>query len=324
MPILVTGATGFIGKNLVSLLLRKGYKVKALVRGNRQLEVSNPALEIFNGDLTQMDTLSGIEENCNEVVHCAGVMGKWGIDDSILNNININAGINLLKRFKGKNIRRFLHISAAGVTGPLIGKIADERYACKPATAYEKSKLIGEQKILEYSKKMTIPLTVVRPTFTYGPGDHHKFALFKAVNDRHLPLVDSGKSVIHPVFIDDLVFGILLALKQGISGEVYILGGEQPVTKKELIYTIADILGKKKPLLNIPHSVGSFAATICEFLSPIFNVDPIFNHSRLSILSDNFGYSIKKAKEELGYNPKTTLREGLIKTITYYKKSRLL
>jgi len=320
--VLVSGATGLIGKNLVEFLLQKGYSVRVLVRDKKRVEdISN--VEIFEGDLTRATSLAGIEKDIDVVVNCAGTLGKWNTDKADLYKVNVQGSINLLERFIDKGLHRFIHLSAAGVTGPLGDKV-DESYDCRPVTAYEKTKLSGEKKILELSRLWNIQVSVLRPAFTYGEGDLHKLALFKAVKKGKFIFVNNGKSGIHPVYIGDLISGILLAIKKGRNGAIYIIGGERPVTQKELVYTIADNLGVKRPGLSIPYWFAWFAASFLEILGKAFSFEPVITRSRAMMMGRNFGYSINKARKELGYAPEINMQEGIARTINYYKKNGLL
>lgn len=321
--VLVTGATGFIGSNLVSSLLGQNYNVRVLVR-NRYLTEKTEGVEVFEGDLTDFQSLSGIEDQADIVIHCAGVMGKWGVSEDNLYRVNVEGSLNLLKKFSNTPISLFIHLSAGGVTGPVKGDVADETSVCMPVTPYEKSKFLGEKKVLELSKEMNIPVVVLRPTFTYGPGDPHKTALFRAVKKGKFAFIGNGKSLNTPVYIDDLINGIILAIKKGQAGETYIIGGKSPVTKLELIYTISDELGVRRPRIMIPRWFAWLVASCFEILGRIFQSEPIITRSRVVMMADNFGYSIEKAKKELMYEPKTDLKEGIGKTVQSYISKLLL
>ncbi len=323
MNILVTGGTGFIGGELIKSLINNGHNVKALVRPDSILNFGNEVC-IFRGQLEDQRTLDGIEESIEAVIHCAGALGKWGMDKSIIYNINVNGSMNILECFKAIKLKRFVHVSAGGVTGPLNGVIASENYKCNPATLYEKSKLVAEQKMIAFAHNHYIPLSVARPTFTYGPTDTHKLGLFKAINKGRFVLVNGGKSVNHPVYIADAVQGIRLVLDKGKNGEVYIIGGDRPVTKKELAYTIADALNVARPRISIPRWLASTGAFWCETIGSLLNFEPILTKSRVSILADDFGFSIQKAMNDLGYVPQLNLEEGIAKTVEHYKKNSLL
>ncbi len=321
--ILVTGATGYTGNKLVDVLLERGFTVRALVRDKNRLR-HNKRVEIFQGDLTEPESLSGISDNIHSVIHCAGALGKWGVDKSELYKVNVQGSINLLNQFAGKSLYRFVHLSAGGVTGPVTEKPVDETYNCRPVTSYEKIKYLAEQKIFEMSEQMDIPTIVLRPTFVFGPGDPHKLSLFKAVKKRRFAFIGNGKSLNSPVYIDDVINGIILALEKGRLGEVYIIGGERPVTKQELVYTIADTLEVGRPYIKIPRRIAWFSALGFECLGHIFGFEPILTRSRIRMMSDNYGYSSQKAIRELDYEQKVEFKDGIARTIKDYNENGLL
>jgi len=319
-PVLVTGAAGFIGRNVVSSLLERGTAVRVLVRDARRTE-SLGSSEVVVGDLTQPDTLAGIERGVQTVIHCAARLGKWGTGEEELYEVNVRGSINLLERFRDAKLHRFVHVSAGGVTGPLAGKDADETYECRPATPYERTKLEGERQVLQRAGETGIPVVVVRPTFTYGPGDPHKLALFRAIKRGRFAFIGNGESVNHPVYVDDVVAGILLAAARGEAGQVYIIGGPRPVTKRELVRVMAEALGVAPPRLRVPRRLGWWAAIAMELLGRTAGFEPILTRSRVMMMGDDFGYSIEKAKRELGYAPETGLEAGIAATVRAYEDS---
>jgi dihydroflavonol-4-reductase len=314
---LVTGATGFMGGRLVPALARAGYAVRALVRDPARATALGD-VELFVGDLARPESLAGIERDVDVVVHGASLLGKWGTDERILTETNVRGARELASRFRGTALRRYVHLSAGGVTGPLPRQAVDESYPCRPATAYERTKLEGERAVLDLAARGGIPALVLRPTFTYGPGDPHKLALFRTVKHGRYVFIDGGRSVNHPAFIDDVIAGILLALERGRPGQVYIIGGERPVTKRELVFTIADALGVRRPRLSVPRWLAAPTAGIFELAGRALSFEPILTRSRVMMMADDFGYSIAKARQELGYEPRTALHEGIAVTVRHY------
>lgn len=318
--VLVTGATGFIGSHLAARLRESGYTVRALVR-RRHPAGRLAGLERFEGDLLRPESLEGVEHDVDHVFHCASILGKWGTPDSEIHEVNVQGALNLLLRFRNCDLKRYVHLSAGGVTGPMGPDPADESYDCRPATAYERTKLEGEQQVLRLAAETGIPVVVARPTFTYGPGDPHKLALFRAILRGRYAFIGNGESVNHPVFIEDLLDGLLRVLERGRPGEIYIIGGERPVTKRELVHTIADSLGVKRPGLKIPVSFARPVAVVLELLGRTLGFEPMLTRSRIMMMADNFGYSIEKARKELGYAPGHDLREGIALTVADYRRT---
>lgn len=320
--ILVSGASGLIGSRLVTELMKRNFSVRAIVH-SENIPPGLAGAELFSADLTMPQTLAGIEENVNAVIHCAGLLGKWETAEDEIFRVNLNGTLNLLSRFADSPIS-FIHLSAGGVTGPVDEKLVDETHPCNPVTAYEKSKLQAEKQVLHTAKKKAIRAIILRPTFTYGPGDLHKLPLFKAVKRGRFMFIDDGTSVLTPVYIDDVVRGTLLAMEKGRSGEVYIIGGERPVSKRELISTIAEELGVRTPTRGIPRRAANIAAGFFETAARIFPFTPLLSRAKVMMMGDNFGYSINKAGRELGYRPVTGLREGVAAAIRYYQDNGYL
>jgi dihydroflavonol-4-reductase len=126
------------------------------------------------------------------------------------------------------------------------------------------------------------------------------------------------------VHVDDLVRGLLAAADRARSGEVYIVGGAAPVTKRELAHAIADALGVRRTSLSVPRPLAAAAAALLEALGRVCGFEPMLTRSRVMMMADNFGYSIDKARRELGYEPRVALREGIAETINSYRESGLL
>ncbi len=322
--ILLTGATGFIGHNLLAALAAEGYAVRILARNAGSVSGFTGNADLFEGDLLKPETLAGIEQDIDIVIHCAGMLGKWGTDEALIRQTNVAGSVNLLRRFGTKPLHRFIYLSAGGVTGPIAAGIADESTVCRPVTAYERSKFATEQQLRQCAGECGLPLIIIRPTFTYGPGDTHKLPLFKAVQQRRFAFIGDGKSLLSPVYIDDLISGILRAMQLGKAGETYIISGDRPASKEELVFTIADALMVPRPKLRIPYRVAWLTAAGLEKLAACFHFQPLITRSKVMMMGDNFGYSCQKAQNTLSYQPQTTLKQGIVKTITDYKKQGLL
>jgi len=321
MNILVTGGTGFIGKHLLKCLTEQGHFCRCLVRKNSNIvsikNVSN--VEFFYGDISQSETLTNVCKGIDIVINSAGILGKWDSTVEQLRPVNAYGILNLFNEIKKNNVGYIVHLSAGGVTGPVQGPPADETYTCKPISPYEQTKLEGERNAIRLWKKYKLPIVVARPTFTYGAGDPHKLPLFKAIKKGHFIFIGSGRSTNHPVYIDDLVNGIMLLIEKRPVGELFILGGPRPVSKKELVNTIGEELRVKTNFLHIPRWLASSIAVGMVTFARILNFEPILAPSRVRMMADNWGYSIKKAKRELGYSPQIDLKKGIALTIKSYE-----
>ena len=235
MNILITGATGFIGSHLTKELCKQGYNCRCLVQNiekAKEIFKDYEGIEFVVGDVTKPETLKHLNKRIDCIINLVGLLAKWNSTEKELRAINTDAPVNLMRHLSDKGIRHFIQISAGGVTGPVYGSPADENYICNPLTLYEKTKYLGEIDTTKFCEKYNIPYTIIRPTFTYGPGDPHKVGLFKLVNKGLILNFGGGNSTNHPVYIDDLIDGILLSMKKGGNNQTYIIGGKRPITRK--------------------------------------------------------------------------------------------
>jgi nucleoside-diphosphate-sugar epimerase len=319
--LLITGATGFIGFKLAEFYTRRGMSLRLLVRDPARLHPElTKCCEIIIGDLTQPESLTPALRGVDSVIHAAGMLGHWGMTYQQLWEINVIGSENLVQAACRERVSRFIHLSAGGVTGPVESNPADETFPPRPRTDYERSKWEGEQRVLEIAADHNFNLLVVRPTFTYGPGDPHKLELFRAVQKGRFAFVGRGLSTVSPVFIDDLIKGIDLALGSDLRLTSVILAGDRPVTKRELIWGIADTLEVKRPRLMIPAGLAMLAAYLCEFGAGILKFKSPLTASRVLALSRHWGYSIEKADLMLGYQPGMDLARGLQLTVGWYRE----
>jgi len=319
--LLITGATGFIGQQLAQYYQGSAWDLRLLVRDASRASKDAAKLgEIIPGDIAKPETLPAAVNGVDAIIHSAGILGQWGSPYRRLYEVNVGGVGNLVRAAAEFGVKRFVHLSAGGVTGPLREQFVDESYLPAPRTDYERSKWEGERLALSLSRELNLSLIVVRPTFAYGPGDPHKLKFFQAINKGRLFFIGDGLSTIHPVYIDDLLAGIDLALQSNIRGETFIIGGNRPVNKRELVWSIAAALGRRKPEMRIPVWLGEVLARGCELGADIFGYSPPLTQSRVLMLSRNWGYSIEKARNRLGYSPKVDLREGLRLTIQWYRK----
>lgn len=318
--LLITGATGYIGGRLARYYQEHGASLRLLVRNPERLDSRLRSCEIVVGDLCRVDSLADALQGVGEVIHAAGLLGRWGMPYEQARRVNALGAEALVRAAARNGVRRFIHLSAGGVTGPVSPSPADETWPPQPRTDYEKSKWEGEQRALEAAQEEELSLLVVRPTFTYGPGDPHKLELFRAVQKGRFAFIGNGLSTVSPVFIDDVILGIDLAVKSDLSGTSVIIAGPGPVSKRELIWGIADALEVKRPRLKIPAGAAMLLAYTCEQVAGMLKCQPPLTCSRVLALSRNWGYSCEKAQLLLGYEPQTDLAHGLQMTVAAYRE----
>ncbi len=326
MKVAIIGATGFVGRHLCDICIARGDSVSILVRRLEAVESLSRDVSVLVGGLGDEEIMRQVCADAEVVFNAAGALGKWQTRSDELEYVNTRAAGQVVRCAAKADARKVMHISTAGVTGPLPARVcAAEDYPCNPTTEYQRTKLAGEEAALDAHRETGIPLVIARPAFVYGPGDTHKLSLFQAVASGRLVLVDGGRSQLHPVFIEDLVAGLLLASERAPgNGEIYILASDLPVTTRVLIETIAGELGVHPPKFSLPSGLLLSMASMAEALGRAVGKEPPLTRSRVNLFSENYAYNISKARRELGYAPSTPLAEGVRRTIEWYTDNNLL
>lgn len=328
MKAFVVGGTGFIGSHIVRNLLSKGVQVRVLVR-NRHRDISlhrNKEIEFVAGDVLEKDSLLKWMKDVDLVFSASGILGQWRTPRNTYWAINFKGVQNLLESCLHLDIRQFIHISSAGVLGPLPnGVVADDSFPFNPSNIYEKTKCEAEKEILRCGGKPGFPFTIIRPEFVYGPGDTHVLGLFQAIKERRFVLMGQGDSLLHPTYIDDLVEGISLCTdNEKAFGKVFLITGEKPLKVKELAGIVAEELDVSLPERRVPLFFAHTAARVLELSARVFRFEPPLTVSRVNFFSQNRAFSFEKAKIVLGYAPKVSFREGVRRTIRWYRENHYL
>lgn len=325
MKILVTGATGFIGRHLVVALLKRGYSVYCLVRDQKKEEILRKiGAEVLKGDIIDKKSLEKIlDYELDAVFHLAGILGTTNIKNDIYWKVNVEGTRNLLTILSKKKLR-IIHISSTLVLGDIGKYPANEDKIPHPSDMYERTKYEGE-KIANGFCQVGMPVTIIRPEFVYGPHDMHLLAFFKVIRDKRFFFIGNGKNYIQPTYIDDLIDGLLLCLNNNESiGRTYILAGEKPVTIREFISEIAFCFNVPIPKINIPPGFAKLLGLSLEILAKIFQFNNPLPKSRIKFFIQNHFFDISKAKRELGYNPKVNITNGIASTVSWYKENNFL
>jgi len=321
MMALVAGGTGFIGRHLVRELVSHGIRVRVLARQNPPVVPLGREVEIVEGDILEARSLVAAVKDADLVVSAFGLLGRWRVPESEYGKVNREGVENLLESCRSAGVRQFIHISSAGVLGPLPkGVVADESFPCNPSNAYERSKCEAEEDIIAFGAKHGLPYTILRPEFVYGPGDTHVLGLFRAIRNKRFVILGDGTSLLHPTYIDDLIRGIRLCVNNPAAvGRIYLITGEKPLSVNELAATIARELGTDVPGVKIPLPVARAAAFVLELIGKTLGSEPVLTRSRVRFFTQNRSFSFERARAELGYAPQIGFREGVRRTIGWYR-----
>jgi dihydroflavonol-4-reductase len=323
---LVTGATGFVGSRLIHWLVRDGVPVRALVRSERRGRAVLPAgVELVVGDLTTGFQPGAAVAGCDVVYHLATTHNAAGGDYAAHRAVHVDGTARLLEAAHAADVRRFVHCSTMAVHGPVAGELGDETWPHRPEDPYQRSKSEGEHLAAAFGREMGLPVTIARPTAIYGPGDHRLLKLFDMVNRGRFVMLGSGSILYHMVYIDDLVRGLRrMATSTRAVGEAFILGGPEYRTLTELVGLIAGALGAPPPRLRLPAWPFELAGALCEAVCGPLGVSPPLYRRRVAFFTKSRAFSIRKAREMLGFDPRVDLPTGIGRTVEWYRQQGLL
>lgn len=321
MRVALTGATGYTGGRLVAALRARGDSVRALARGASVTpELCASGVAVVEGELRDPDALRRLVEGVDGVLHVAAVYRTAGHPDGYYREINVGGTERLLEAAAQAGVARFVHTSTVGVLGHIERPPADETAPLAPGDIYQQTKAEAEALALSFGKKRGLAVAVVRPGAIYGPGERRLLKLFRAIARGRYAVVGSGRAFYHPVFIDDLVAGFLLALDHpAAAGESFIIAGEQYISQDDLAALVARATGGRVLPFHVPTWPLLAAAAVCEAVCVPLGLEPPIHRRRVEFWVKSRAFSIAKAKRLLGYAPKVDLEEGIRRTAAWYR-----
>ncbi len=305
MTVLVTGASGFIGRSLVARLRRERSPVRALV-----LPGENAAIdaEIARGDVTQPASLAPAMRGMRLVYHLAAVVGDWG-PERMFRSVNVDGTRNVLAAAAAAGVERVVVASSVVVYGSQLGRdICDEdrprEHGCGP---YSRSKRAQEELALDFHRFGRVPVTVVRPGNVYGPGSVNwvdaPVALLRA---GRLPLIDGGEGDASLTWVDNLVELLVLAGRvPAAAGRVYNANDGSGVTWARYFTELARLVGARAPRLSVPAAAAMAAARAMEvaWRAARRPTRPLFTREAVTLLASRHPVPVSRAVLELGFAP---------------------
>ncbi|MDD3521006.1 MAG: NAD-dependent epimerase/dehydratase family protein [Actinomycetota bacterium] len=322
MKVLVTGGTGFTGGHLAKRLLALNNEVRVLARSEAKAEeIKKAGAEVVVGDIRDRDTVFKAVKGVEKVYHVAAAYREAYVDDNFYWDTNYKGSLNVFDACLEYGIKRLVHTSTIGVVTTVKNPPSDENEPHSPGDAYQQSKCRAEMEALKYAKEKNLPVSVLRPAAIYGPGDMRLLKMFKMIAKRRWLLMGNGQACFHMVYIDNLVDGYLLCgEKNEAIGEVFIIGDSRYASLNELSGLIAQEFGVNPPKIHIPYMPVYALAALVEGTYKLFKIKkqpPIFKR-RVAFFKKNRAFSIEKARNVLGYEPKVDMKTGIHLTAKWY------
>jgi farnesol dehydrogenase len=326
MKVFVSGATGYIGIQLVKRLARSGIEVHALYRSDSKAGLINfEGVKLFKGDILDKKSLIQAMNGCSQAYHVAAYAAVWAKDPSLFQRYNVEGTLLLIEAARTAGVSRIVVTSTAGILGHSDQDPVDEDSPVPNSffTSYESSKYEMEQRL----KEINIPhpeIVIVNPTRVYGPGYLSKsnglsLMIKKYISGTWRFIPGDGKRSGNYAYVEDVVSGHLLAMEKGRPGERYVLGGED-LSYNQLFEYIRQASGVRRTLYKIPLQFLFIAARLMMGGSKITGKAPLIVPSWVRKLTHNWIVSSDKAIRELGYRP-ISAKEGVEKTVNWVKEN---
>ena len=322
MRVALTGGTGYTGGRLLGMLRDRGHSVRALARpASVTPALLSADVTLVEGGLGDRDAAARLVQGVDALIHVAAVYRTAGHPDSYYRDVNVGGTEVLLEAAARAGLSRFVHTSTVGVHGHVEYPPADETAKVAPGDVYQATKAEAEALAFAFHRRRGLPVAVVRPGAIYGPGETRLLKLFRSIARGRYAIVGSGRSFYHPVYIDDLLEGYLLALERPEAvGEAFIMAGPRYVSQVELSRLIARETGGRVWPFRIPAPPLQWAGDLCEAICVPLGIEPPLHRRRVDFWTKSRAFTTEKARRLLGYAPKVDLEEGIARTVAAYRE----
>lgn len=327
----VTGATGLLGSHVAERLRASGERVRALVRPTSDTTfLQQLGVELARGDLSDPASLVRAFTGADVVYHCAARVGDWGPWRVFQREI-IDATANLLDACRTAGVGRVLHVSSIIV----YGRIKDRRDA--GPTGFTENEPLGQNPWLwdyycrakvraeELCRQYPGDLTVVRPSWIYGPRDRTTLPrILKALDAGRVAIIGGGANLLNVVYAGDVAEGAIRAANHPqAKGQAYNLSSEGEISQSDFLDLLADELGRPRIRGHISYSLAYWGGFLSEVIGRMIRLrrPPHLTRYAVALVGRSTRFSIAKAREQLGWQPRVGAREGVRLMLEWYRKT---
>jgi nucleoside-diphosphate-sugar epimerase len=325
--VIITGATGFIGRNLAEDFNFDGIQVLAT---GRSLEVGRELLgrgiEFEPADLTDAARVTAAFSPADCVVHCAGKAGDWGRAAEFF-DVNVKGTRNVVRACRHHRIGKIIFISTPNVyfNGRNRLNISEsDRLPKRPRTVYAKTKLLAEKELLS-AVDDDLRTIILRPRAVYGPHDNIILPRILQMSEkRHFPLIAGGQALTDITYIDNLMYAVRRCLDApaGAWNQVYNISNDQPIRIRDWFGRMLEIFDRPFRPKNVPERLALAAAAVMELASflPLGPKKPMMTRFSVGYMAKNMTMSIEKARRVLGYLPRVDNEGGFQRLASWHRE----
>jgi dihydroflavonol-4-reductase len=301
--ILVTGANGFLGSNLIDELSSRKYRIRAFVGpGNTEINLDGKVAEVCHGNILDNDGLHEAAKGCDAIIHAAAITSIWPPRNELQRQININGTANIMEAAKQARVRRVVYVGSATSFGYGSKELpGDETQAYKGGIYkldYLDSKYEAQSLVLQAVQRGDVPAVVVNPTYMFGPYDAKPGSGTLILGTYHQKIPGGGTGGRNYVSVKDVAVGITNALEIGTIGECYILGNKN-LSYSELFEQISNVIGKPASKVTFPVWLGKIAGLAGSIYGRVFKVMPALTLVLVKLAISEHYYTARKAIQAL-------------------------
>ncbi|MDC0088770.1 NAD(P)-dependent oxidoreductase [Porticoccaceae bacterium] len=316
--VMITGANGFIGNSLMRHYQKQGIEVVGV-------DLHGDGGTVIQGDIAQPDTIAHLLDQCDVIVHTAALVSN-ALGDADMWRVNVQATANLIAAAEKHNVRRFVQISSIVAYGnAAAGELTEDHPVHADGGSYVLTKLASEHTVLAAQARGSIEVVIVRPGDVYGPGSRPWLILpLEAIHKGQFMLPEKGLGFFRPIYIDDLIRGIALAVASPeASGEIFNLSCQGYITSKEFFSHHYSWLNKRGPML-VSTRVAYIAAAVATKVADLTGAINEASTATVAQLSTKSWFSIAKAQRILGWTPEVSFEEGMQRSKQWAEDQGLL
>lgn len=317
--VLVTGATGCLGRHLAESLVQDGLHVRALTQqSSNTTHLDQLGVDVQRGSLVEQADLERAVGGVDTVFHLGGLVLDDRPDDTSealwqqIDRFNVQGTERLARAAAAAGARRFVFCSSVRLAGFGNQLLWDEDDPRTPSDLYSRGKAQAEAALLQVGRDTGLEVVHIRPRFIYGNHDRYVMPqLVKTAGRGFLPLPGGGESIWGIVYVQDCVQALRLAAERPVAGQAFNITSGEVLSLREILTEVAHAMGRPLRILNVPMPAVSAMVALVEYGSKVAGRRPPISRALLKWRLNDHHFSITRARRELGYSPRYRLPDAL-------------